>query len=163
MKTLIVLRHAKSEHLHGVTDHERGLNDRGKSDAVRVGEVLAERGLTPGIVVASSAKRAQSTAKRVVSTCGYEGDIVTAENLYEAYIDDILEVVRSIPEEHGTALIVGHNPGFGRFAEILGGRIDAFPTSCWAHLAIDIEYWGEITQAAAARLEELWYPKLEQP
>lgn len=162
MKTLIVLRHAKSDHPHGVRDHDRGLNDRGKRDAVRVGEVLTQRGLSPDIVVCSSAKRAQSTAKRVGKACGHADAIVTAETLYEAYIDDILKVVRSIPEQHSTALIIGHNPGFGRFAEILGGRIDAFPTSCWAHLSIEVEHWGEVTQSAPAQLEELWYPKLEQ-
>lgn len=162
MKTLIVLRHAKSEHPGGVSDHQRRLNPRGLRDASRVGEVLTERGITPGIVVASSAQRAQMTAELVVESCGYAGEVVTSDSLYEAYIDDILEVVRCIPEQHGTALLVGHNPGFGRFAEILGGSIDAFPTSCWAHLQIDVDHWGEITQSSPSRLEELWYPKLEQ-
>lgn len=161
MKTLIVLRHGKSNHPAGVTDHQRSLAGRGTQDATRVGEILVERGLAPHIVVSSSAKRAHSTAVLVAEACGYEREIVTTDNLYEAYTGDILEVVRGIPEEHEIALIVGHNPGFYRFTEILGGPVDAFPTSCWAHLAIDIEHWGEIEETSSARLEEFWYPKLE--
>ena len=123
--------------------------------------MLVERELAPDIVVTSSARRAHSTAKLVAAACGYDREIVTTDSLYEAYTGDILEIVRCLPEEHKIALIVGHNPGFFRFAEILGGQIDAFPTSCWAHLAVDIEHWREIEETSAARLEELWYPKLE--
>jgi phosphohistidine phosphatase len=41
MKSLLILRHAKSSWKHPeLTDHERPLNKRGKRDAPRMGELL---------------------------------------------------------------------------------------------------------------------------
>jgi len=162
MKTLIVLRHAKSEHPPGVADFDRSLNDRGKRDALRVGEVLLERGLTPDVIVSSSARRARKTVARVAQTCGFERDVVETEDLYEAGPWDIITVIQQIPEDASTALIVGHNPGFWSLVQTLGGAIDQFPTAAWAQLSLRVEFWGEVSEMTRSELVELWYPKLEQ-
>ena len=162
MKTLIVLRHAKSEHPLGVADFDRGLNERGKRDALRVGEVLRERGLTPDIIVSSSARRARKTAHRVAQNFGYERDIVETEDLYEAGPWGIITVIQQIPEEAATAVIVGHNPGFWGLVQTLGGAIDHFPTAAWAGLRLPVEFWAEVTEMTRGELAEFWYPKTEQ-
>jgi phosphohistidine phosphatase len=162
MKTLIVLRHAKSEHPPGVTDFDRSLNDRGKRDALRVGEVLLERGLKPDVIVSSSARRARKTAGRVAGTCDYDRDIIETEDLYEAGPWDIITVIQQIPEDAATALIVGHNPGFWSVTQRLGGSIGQFPTAAWAHISLPVEVWGEVTEMTRGELVELWYPKIEQ-
>lgn len=162
MKTLIVLRHAKSEHPPGVADFDRSLNDRGKRDALRVGEVLLERGLKPDVIVSSSARRARKTAVRAAGTCGYDRVIVETEDLYEAGPWDIITVIQQIPENAATALIVGHNPGFWGVVQRLGGSIDQFPTAAWAHISLPVEAWGEVTEMTRGELVELWYPKNEQ-
>lgn len=162
MKTLIVLRHAKSEHPPGVADFDRSLNDRGKRDAQRVGEVLLERGLTPDIIVSSAARRARNTAVRVAQTCGFDSNVVETEDLYEAGPWDIVTVVQQIPEDAATALIVGHNPGFWSIANRFTGEIDHFPTAAWASIQVPIEFWAEIGEMTRGELAEFWYPKIEQ-
>ncbi|MBK6712098.1 MAG: histidine phosphatase family protein [Chloroflexi bacterium] len=66
MKTLLVLRHAKSSWSNDfLSDHQRPLNDRGKQDAPRMGRLLRDEELTPDLIITSSAERALSTAELV--------------------------------------------------------------------------------------------------
>ena len=63
MKTLLVLRHAKSSWKNpGQSDHERPLNKRGLAAAPRMGQLLAEQQLIPEIILCSTAERARQTA-----------------------------------------------------------------------------------------------------
>ena len=60
MKTLLILRHAKSNwNYPDLSDYDRPLNARGKQDAARMGEHLREQGLIPDRILTSSAKRAK--------------------------------------------------------------------------------------------------------
>ncbi len=80
MKTLLVLRHAKSSWKDsGLADHDRPLNKRGKHDAPRMGTLLAKEDLVPDLIISSSAKRAKSTAEAVAMNCGYDGEIQYSE------------------------------------------------------------------------------------
>lgn len=62
MRTLAVVRHAKSDWTHDLPDDERPLNPRGRRDAPVLGDWLAEH-LTGGVdlVVCSTATRARET------------------------------------------------------------------------------------------------------
>ena len=62
MKTLLILRHAKSSwKFPDLSDHDRPLNRRGKQDAPRMGRLLKEKGLVPDLVISSTATRAKDT------------------------------------------------------------------------------------------------------
>lgn len=161
MKSLIVLRHGKSEHPGGVADFDRSLAGRGTRDAVRVGEVLVERDLMPDLIVTSTANRAAATAQLVADGCNYSGEIVPVSELYLPTQSAILATVRDIPEQHSRVVIVGHNPGFGIFASKFGSDIDHFPTCAWAHLGFNVEFWGEVADSSRSEGLDFWYPKLD--
>ena len=56
MKSLLILRHAKSSWKHPeLTDHDRPLNKRGKRDASRMGEILRSEHLIPEAIISSTA------------------------------------------------------------------------------------------------------------
>ena len=64
MKTLLILRHAKSSWNNlDLPDYDRPLNKRGKRDAPRMGDFLRHQDLVPDLVISSTAKRAKKTAK----------------------------------------------------------------------------------------------------
>jgi phosphohistidine phosphatase len=66
MKTLLVLRHAKSSwHDPALDDHDRPLNKRGQQDGPRMGELVREHRLTPDVIISSDAVRARLTAEAV--------------------------------------------------------------------------------------------------
>lgn len=162
MKSLIVLRHGKAESPGSVPDFDRSLAGRGTRDAVRVGEVLVERDLMPDLIVASTAKRATTTAQLLAEGCNYSGQIIPSDDLYLPTQSHILATVRDIPEEHSRVVIVGHNPGFGMFASKFGGSVDQFPTCAWAHIGFDVEFWGEVTQTTKSEGLDFWYPKMDE-
>jgi phosphohistidine phosphatase len=162
MKSLIVLRHGKAENPGGVADFDRSLAGRGTRDAVRVGEVLAERDLMPDLIVTSTANRAQSTASLVAEGCNYSSEIIPADDLYLPTQSHILSTVRDIPEQHLRVVIVGHNPGFGMFAMKFGNDVDQFPTCAWAHIGFDVEFWGEVTETTKSEGLDFWYPKIDE-
>ena len=91
MKTLLLLRHAKSSWKdESLTDHDRPLNKRGKKTAPLMGHLLREKNLVPDLVVSSTAVRARSTAEAAAEACGYPGEITLTDELYLATAGEIL-------------------------------------------------------------------------
>jgi phosphohistidine phosphatase len=121
MKTLYVVRHAKSSWADlSLGDFERGLNDRGKRDTVRMGKRLKEKGIHPDVMLSSPAKRALSTARRLAEILKYPKEkIKTDERLYHANDDTILLAVRTIKDKNDVALLFGHNPGLTDFVNAI--------------------------------------------
>ena len=71
MKTLLILRHAKSSWRDtSLDDHDRPLNERGRRDAPRRGQLLLEESLLPDLILCSTAARARRTAEIVVEASG---------------------------------------------------------------------------------------------
>jgi phosphohistidine phosphatase len=82
MKSVLVLRHAKSSWKHpDLSDHDGPLNNRGKRDAQWMGRLLKKENLIPDIIV-SSTERDRATAETVAKASGYKGDITFNRSLY---------------------------------------------------------------------------------
>src|SRR6266508_2923118 len=73
-RTLLVLRHAKSDWPDGVPDAERPLAGRGRREAPLVGRWLRESGHIPDLVVCSPALRARQTWELVAGELGEAGE-----------------------------------------------------------------------------------------
>jgi phosphohistidine phosphatase len=160
MKTLLLLRHAKSGWKDsGLPDHERPLNSRGKRDAPRIGRLLAEQGLVPDLIVSSPARRARKTAERVSEASGYVGAIDAAAELYPGGLPAIARTIRALPDASSRALLVGHNPGLEAFLAELTGRDERLPTAALAHIELSIDRWEEFDPGAGGQLVHLWRPK----
>ncbi len=144
MKTLLVMRHAKSSWDDPETaDHDRPLNKRGKRDAPRMGQWLVDQGLTPDVIVTSTAKRANRTAELVAEACGYRGELVGLPGLYHATPQVWAQVVQKLPETASCVLCIGHNPAVEEVLAIWTGEEVGMPTAAIAQLALDIATWRE--------------------
>ena len=100
MKTLYVLRHAKSDWgVEGLRDFDRPLNHRGRKAAKAVGSEMADRGIRPDLVICSPAVRAKETLERLLD--GYGPDLAVTEDrrIYEASTGTLIEIVRSAPHD----------------------------------------------------------------
>ena len=159
MKTLLLLRHAKSSWGEpGLSDHDRPLTERGKLDAPRVGLLIQEQGLTPDLIVCSTAKRARKTAQKVARTCGYRGAIAETETFYLAPVGQYLAYLRQLPDQHHVVLVVGHNPGLEDVLETLTGQVGRLTTAALAQVVLDISGWRELSAAPQGHLVNLWRP-----
>ncbi|MGW8352335.1 SixA phosphatase family protein [Streptomyces wedmorensis] len=118
---LFVLRHAKSAWPEGVPDRDRPLGPRGLRDAPAAGRFLAETGGLPDLVLCSPARRARETWE--LAAAELERPVATRHDprLYGADEQDLLDVLHDVPDEVGTLLIVGHNPGLEDLITLLAG------------------------------------------
>ncbi|MFF8867365.1 SixA phosphatase family protein [Streptomyces sp. NPDC015139] len=143
MRRLMVLRHAKSAWPEGVEDHRRPLAPRGLRDAAAAGRALAEAGGLPDLALCSTAVRARRTWELAAAEWGTPPPVRYDRRLYAAGVADLLDVVREVPREVETLLLVGHNPGLEELVtELAGDGLDdslerlraKFPTSAIAVL-----------------------------
>jgi len=160
MKTLLILRHAKSSWKKpGLTDYDRPLNKRGKLDAPRMGELIGEKALVPDLIISSSAKRARQTAEKVAQSCGYRNEVRLEDDLYLAYPDVIIGILRFLPDELNSVMVVGHNPGVEELLRLSTGREEVMPTAALAHIILPIRVWSEMNSRTTGELVHLWRPK----
>lgn len=160
MKTLLILRHAKSSWKYSeLSDHDRPLNRRGKRDAPSVGRLLRNEALIPDAILSSTAKRARQTAEAVSEESGYARELQLFEELYGGGPDAYLEVVRSLPDHVDCALVVGHNPDLEELVEFLTGESVRLPTAALAHLQLDLQDWQSLNEDEQGKLINLWAPR----
>lgn len=165
MKTLLLLRHAKSSwDTPGMPDYDRPLAARGERDAPKVGKAFRSSGVELDLIVSSTARRARETAEHFASAAGYSGPIEYADEIYEASVSGLLGVVRRLPDEADTALLVGHNPGFEDLLSVLCGRDGAparfrVPTATLACVELDGASWAGVGQGAGT-LQWMIVPRL---
>jgi phosphohistidine phosphatase len=160
MKTLLVLRHAKSSRNDpALDDHERPLNERGRRDAPRMGELVRKHGLIPDLIISSDAVRARLTAEAVAEAARYAGEILHHPQLYPGSPADILSVLRTVPGNAETVMIVGHNPGLEQLVERLTGEQRDLPTAALAQVALPIDRWRDLKPSTRGTLVGHWRPK----
>ena len=155
MKTLYILRHAKSSwDFEELSDHDRPLNKRGRNDAQLMGHELSTRGIKPALIVSSSAVRAISTATLVGKELDYEAeDIVVSDRIYGADKHEILDVVHETPAEVDSLVIVGHNEPISEFANMLSPEhVVSLPTTGIVALEFDCDSWYDISKENAKML-----------
>src|SRR5215211_5701227 len=98
MKTLLVLRHGKAQPDAPRGDWSRDLTERGRRAAKTMGELIQERIGRPDAIVSSDAHRAKQTAEIAAEAIGFDGQVVLEHAIYEAWLPDLIDVVRSLPE-----------------------------------------------------------------
>ncbi len=159
MKTLLLLRHAKSSWKNtSVKDFDRPLNQRGLKAAPAIGRLMRKRKLQPELVLSSPAERARQTTQLVLEAAGLKTEVRYDERIYEASAARLFEIVSQIDEEAGMVMMVGHNPGFEELLEALSGEARSLSTAALACIELDIERWSKV-RAGENQLAWLVRPK----
>jgi len=160
VKTLLVLRHAKSSWKDPyLADHDRPLNKRGKQAAPLMGELLQSQDLLPELIISSTARRAVQTAELVAEYSGYERQIHYSRDLYAADPQAYIEVLQLLTGDYDCVMVVGHNPGLEDLIEMLTGEWERMPTAALAQVELPLESWQELSDESSGRLVNLWRPK----
>ena len=134
--TLILLRHAKSDWSGGEADLARPLAGRGRREAPEAGRWLAAHAGTIDLAVVSPAERARSTWDLAAAELDTPPEARIDNRVYAASGHELLSVVRELPGDVHTAVMVGHNPGLEDLASILTGTWARMPTSALAVVTI---------------------------
>lgn len=161
MKTLLLIRHAKSDWADAsLSDFDRPLNERGKRDAPAMAHRLLDKKISIDAFISSPAKRARKTAG--IFTKEYKQgkeNIILKEELYGAGSAVFFDVVVRTDNSFENIAIFSHNPGITEFAnQLTDARIDNIPTCGIFAITIDTDNWTGFLHAR----KNFWffdYPK----
>jgi len=147
MKTLYLVRHAKSSWKHDVIDHKRPLKGRGKKDGALVSNHLTTEIEAPEKIITSDARRALDTALFFKNAFAIDDlDFETNHSLYDFSGQQVMDLVKNLPKSVQRVMIVGHNHAFTSIANMLGNTyIENVPTCGFVHLQFEEEHWNDIT------------------
>jgi phosphohistidine phosphatase len=156
-RTLVLVRHGKSSWDLDVDDHERPLSARGRRDAEAIGRWLSERSLRPDLVLCSTAFRTKQTWEYAMAGGATAGEVQYRREVYHAWVPELLALVREVPDEIHTLLVLGHAPGIPDLVEHVCVRTQSrdwaqmdskFPTSGLAVVSVPGP-WSELGKARA--------------
>jgi phosphohistidine phosphatase len=163
-RRLVVVRHAKSAWPVGVPDSARPLGPRGERDAPRMGLRIRELVGTVDVVVISPTRRTEQTWQLMGPALGHTGPVRTDPRIYQGWGSHMIDLVRELPDDVSTAMLLGHEPGVSELVLALAGtgeqrdRIaQKFPTCAVAVLGMSLP-WSQVDHGCAS-LELFTTPK----
>jgi len=160
MKTLLVMRHGKSDWETSVgRDHERLLNERGQRAVKRMGKHLVERSIDPDLIVSSSATRTRETTKGLLESWGGTPRVIFDRALYLPESGEVIEYLSRSAGNAQTVLLVNHEPTCSTLIRRLCKETVAhFPTAALARVDLAIDDWKDL-QVGVGELAWMTVPR----
>lgn len=155
-RSLLLMRHAKSDYPSGVADYDRPLAPRGIREAALAGVWLRSHIPPVDAVLCSTAARTRET----LAQTGLDVPVTFVARLYDAVPETVVDEINRVGDDVGTLLVVGHEPAMSSVAL---GLADAsasntvaaehistkFPTSAIAVLRFG-GTWRDLSRGSAA-------------
>ncbi|MFF7068012.1 SixA phosphatase family protein [Streptomyces pseudovenezuelae] len=164
-RRIVLFRHAKADWPQ-VTDHERPLADRGRTEAAEAGLRLVDSGIPFDLALCSTATRTRETWKLAVQEFPHRPKTVYEERIYEASPGELIAVLNETPDDVHNAVLIGHNPGVQGLADVLAGASEGdarqrmsgrgFPAAAFAVLSFSGPW--KALEPGAATLVDYWAP-----
>lgn len=146
MKTILMVRHAKSGWDKPLPDFDRKLTERGKTDAKNMAIRLVKKNIDIDLFISSPALRAQKTARIFMKESAAQKDklkIIPA--LYEPSVKSFYEAIESVDDEVNCIALFSHNPGITQFVNSLDGHpVYDMPTCAVYAFKIKSAHWNEL-------------------
>ena len=146
MKSILVLRHAKSDwDATFDSDHDRPLNKRGKKTAPLIGRFVKHTAQVPDLILSSTAVRARSTVETAIEAGKWNRPVEPMRELYGTTPDAILSLLRSTKDSVDSVMLVGHEPTWSSLvSKLTGGGRTKFPTATLARIDFETGTWADI-------------------
>ncbi len=145
MKTLILVRHAKSDWPENTDDFDRPLAERGLEDAVKMSKFLKDNNIEIQKFISSPAVRALNTCKIFNQT--YDIEIDTNQKLYNPSERNFESVIYDLENDVNSVAMFSHNNGISNFANSMSDDVFMFPTCGVAGFQIETDSWSDFENA----------------
>jgi len=157
MKTLVLLRHAKSSWEYAVADRNRTLTERGMRRIEQMALNCSDIFIPADCFYSSPANRACHTASIALHTLKQPFDrLKIVEELYTFEPLQVLRFINALPDVMNYVVCVGHNPAFTEVAsQLSGSSFFHLPTAAWAKLTFSQSSWNAVSEGKL----ELGLPK----
>ena len=160
MKKVYFIRHAKSSWDDpGLSDINRPLNKRGLRDGPFMSKMLKGKEVNPDKLISSPANRAFTTATFFAKELNIpEQAIVVRKEIYHAYPEEVLNIIRNLSDADDVILLFGHNPCFTSLANQFSDEyIPNVPTCGIVRVDADVEHWSDFEKVG--KLKAFYFPK----
>jgi len=146
MKTLVLLRHAKSSWDYPLDDIHRPLKLKGINRIKKTSFKSKDIFDKSNIIMTSPANRAINTALILADETGLGySKISIVKSLYTFSAFTLEKLIREIPDKFDYVTFVGHNPAFTDVINNLTfSRIDNLRTASWAKIIFKEKKWMNI-------------------
>ena len=161
-KSVILFRHGKSDwDAQYDSDHDRPLAKRGIRDAVRMGKFLSKRGEVPELILSSTALRTRETTKLAMGAGNWDVDIELEKKIYEASLEEIINIIKSQNDKYNFICLVGHEPIFSTIITLIDNKKRVnFPTAAMARISFYTSDWKRVLlEPDKCKLDWFYKPK----
>lgn len=147
MKTIVLIRHAKSSWDHDVSDLDRPLSTRGVADANLLSIAFKSNEFLPDAIFSSPANRAATTCDIFLENLNLPKSLlVTEEELYDFGGNKVRRFIKSLNDSLEKIMIFGHNHAFTSLTNSFGDAyIDNLPTSGLVMIDFEVDTWKEVS------------------
>lgn len=156
MRYLTLIRHAKSSWKDSsLPDIRRPLSRRGKRDGPAMGARLARGGFQADLILSSPATRARATAKLIAAEVAYPAEeIAIDERIYEASLEDLIDIVAGIENGVRSVILVGHNPGLNELVDFVSpDLLGNLPTCGIVRFGFELTPWSDVLETEPKETE----------
>lgn len=145
MKTLVILRHSKTEKINPAGDQARELTKPGRRWATEAGREIFEAAGMPDLLVTSNAIRAVQTGDLAAEAMQFAGERRVIPEVYGATENELIEVIQRFSDGFEKIVLVGHNPGLEELSNSYrGGKAtDHLPTAGWMIVELEAAKWSD--------------------
>ncbi len=150
-KTLFLLRHAKSSWAEtDKRDKDRALKAKGISDIINLASAFGPKLKGLDLIITSSANRAVHTAILFAEAIGFpHGNIRIEPAIYQTDDQELLDMIKALPDEFNSTMVVGHNPTLTHLVNhFITNGIYEMPTSGLVGIEFSVDSWKNISQQA---------------
>ena len=159
MKKLYIIRHAKSSWKDfTLDDFDRPLNKRGKLNTPYMGKKLKQNNILPDMIISSPALRAKLTAKSIAKEINYTKKIVFNEDIYEASVGILEQILIQLDDTNNIVFLFGHNPSLNMFTQSYVDFDENIPTCGIVEIEFNCTKWKDI-EYKNANFISFDYPK----
>ncbi|MDR0418035.1 MAG: hypothetical protein LBH08_01190 [Puniceicoccales bacterium] len=144
MKRLYIVRNAHAA--IGALDRERELDEQGLKELESIGSQIVAQGMRPNIILTSSARRSVETAKHIREVFGLLVNVIDIrEDLYDADIHKILEILRLLPDEKNSVMLIASNPSITELStSITNSEYEDIPNGAVVVVELRLRHWKDL-------------------
>ncbi|MDR2807307.1 MAG: hypothetical protein LBB11_04115 [Puniceicoccales bacterium] len=144
MKRLYIVRNAHAG--IGAIDRERELDEQGIRELHSIGKQMIAAGMRPNVILTGGARRSIDTAKHIREIFGLLVNVIDIrEELYNADIHKILDILQSLPDEKNSVMLVVHNQGVtDLLSSITNSEYKEIPNGGLVVVELRLRRWKDI-------------------
>ena len=143
MKQITIIRHGDSSFI-GNNDHDwsRPLSQKGTNECIELAKYLSQNKMLPEKIICSDAKRTIETSNIILEKTGWNPKLLDLDNnLYQANLDFLCELIAEQSDSIEKIILIGHNPGLSILCSKLSNNSIYLSTGSCATIKMENEFW----------------------